>query len=348
MAANTISLICAFDVWQDGTAVPVQEEWPTAKKPEGASYRWLHFDLGETELLTWLRENLPDAAAEAMVQQETRPRCDSIGKGMILNLRGVNLNPGSEPEDMVSLRLWICDGLILSARRRKVFAVDQIRQDIVDGKPPSTAEAFLATLAHGLSKRIEQTSLHFVEETDLLEEMSSELAAGLNDTLSTLRQSVIKVRRFVRPQSEALTDLAMGEIWALDPDSKVQLSEAVNRAKRTVEELDSTVERLLAIRDHLDVLHSLALGRNSYVLSVVAAIFLPLGFLTGLLGINVGGIPLQDSNYGFLVVAIGTVLIGVVLYLVFRFAKWLYEPDRVYRRGFSSYSAARVTVFRLS
>lgn len=49
-----------------------------------------------------------------------------------------------------------------------------------------------------------------------------------------------------------------------------------------------------------------------YVLSLVAAIFLPLGLLTGLLGINVGGIPGTESPWAFTVVTCGLVALGLV------------------------------------
>ena len=46
-----------------------------------------------------------------------------------------------------------------------------------------------------------------------------------------------------------------------------------------------------------------------YVLSIVAAMFLPLGFLTGLVGINLGGIPGSESPLGFLVFSLLMIMI---------------------------------------
>jgi zinc transporter len=60
-----------------------------------------------------------------------------------------------------------------------------------------------------------------------------------------------------------------------------------------------------------------------YVLSVVAAIFLPLTFVTGLLGMNVGGVPGLESPFGFLVSVIVMVVSGVALMVFFRWKKWI-------------------------
>ena len=66
--------------------------------------------------------------------------------------------------------------------------------------------------------------------------------------------------------------------------------------------------------------------RNAYkdenVLSVVAAIFLPLTFVTGLLGMNVGGLPGLDHPYGFYGSVLVMLLAAAALVLFFRWKSW--------------------------
>ncbi|MEO0385933.1 MAG: CorA family divalent cation transporter [Pseudomonadota bacterium] len=321
--ASRVDMVCAFDIWPDGRADPIDAAWPSPAKQDGAAYRWLHFDVSAQGFAGWARHHLPALAAATLLQSETRPRCDVLEGGLILNLRGVNLNAGANAEDMVSLRLWISAGLIVSARLRKVWAIDAIRQEAEAGTAPQTLEHFLTAVTHGLTKRLEKASLHLVEETDALEERAIDAGPALSGELAGLRQSVIKLRRFVRPQSEALADLAGGTVWPFDKQHVALLEDTKNRVLRTLEELDAMADRLSAIQDHVEVVQAAALGRNGYLLSVAAAIFLPLGFLTGLLGINVGGIPGTESPYAFALVALASVLIGVLLFLVFRILKWL-------------------------
>ena len=64
------------------------------------------------------------------------------------------------------------------------------------------------------------------------------------------------------------------------------------------------------------------MNTRMYVLSVVAAIFLPLGFLTGLLGINVGGIPGTENPWAFLIFSLLIVGILVVQMLWLKYKKW--------------------------
>lgn len=323
MSHKTPTPVCAFAISHDGSArvIPVPDDLKSLAQAD--SYIWLHFDISDPDLEHWLSQRVPQTIATALLQTETRPRCDHVDDGVILNLRGVNMNPGASADDMVSVRLWVSSGLIISTRRRKIWAVDAIRQDMLAGRAPADVSLFLAELTFGLTKRIEKVSLELVENTDELEEQALSPSGTLAHDLAGLRQSVIKLRRFVRPQSHAIAELAAGDVLPLDAHSLSLVHETSNMTVRTVEELDATSDRLQAIQEHLDVLHASALGRNSYVLSVVAAIFLPLGFLTGLFGINVGGMPGVDAVNGFWIVTGGSVVIGFALFFVFRFLKWL-------------------------
>ena len=323
MSLTSIQPICAFDVDSDGHAKPITDQEYDLVPDEQSSYRWIHLDLNDPKIKVWAAEKLPEIAASALVQSETRPRCDALGDGMILNLRGVNLNPEASPEDMVSLRLWVTSNCIISARLRKVWAIDAIRQGALSGRAPVTVGAFLAELAHGLSKRIEGVSLELEEKTDDLEEMALGGHKVQPETVAALRQTVIKMRRFLNPQREALDALANWTGALIEETALVLIRETCNRSRRSVEALDATRERLSVIQDHIDADRAQALTRNGYLLSVVAAIFLPLGFLTGLFGVNVGGMPGVEAPYAFWTLTVASAVTGILLYFVFKLSKWL-------------------------
>jgi zinc transporter len=65
------------------------------------------------------------------------------------------------------------------------------------------------------------------------------------------------------------------------------------------------------------------INRNMYVLSIVAAVFLPLGLLTGYLGINVGGIPGADWRWSFAIVGVGILVVAGLELWLFRKLKWI-------------------------
>ncbi|MEO0620574.1 MAG: CorA family divalent cation transporter, partial [Pseudomonadota bacterium] len=101
-----------------------------------------------------------------------------------------------------------------------------------------------------------------------------------------------------------------------------ELRFAADRMARYVEDLDALRERAQVIAEELANTLSQRLDRNLYVLSIVSAIFLPLGFLTGLLGINVGGVPGVESGAAFWVVTAGLAALGVGALALFRWLRW--------------------------
>ena len=59
-----------------------------------------------------------------------------------------------------------------------------------------------------------------------------------------------------------------------------------------------------------------------FVLSIVAAIFLPLSFLTGLMGMNVAGLPGLVNPWAFWVLVAVMLVISIGILAVFRLKKW--------------------------
>ncbi len=320
--APAISPVCAFDVFEDGRADPLAAP-DSAQPAAGARYRWVHLDMNDPATRPWVAHNLPELDGDALLQAETRPRCDAFADGVVINLRGVNLNANQDADDMVSLRIWATEDTIVSARVRRVFAIDAIRQETAAGQPPESVSAFLATVAHKLCERIEAASLQLEETTDEIEEAALDDSDGLASRLAAARRSAVKFRRYVGPQREALSRLAALDTGLIAEPDRLSLRESANRATRAVEELDSVRDRLAALQDYIDAQQTAKLGRNGYVLSIVAAIFLPLSFVTGLFGVNVAGMPGAGTPYAFALLSLGMLLLGLLLVLIFRRIRWL-------------------------
>ncbi len=311
--------ICAFDIAKDGTAKPCTLDDPPIKD----GWRWLHLELGDDALAPWLVGEVPASVATALLLPETRPRFDEIADGALLNLRGVNLNEGADPEDMVALRVWATKDRVLTLRRRRIMAMDDLRQQADAGRAPETPAAFLAEVAEALTVRIETVSLKLEDRVDDLELaiFSDENVDG--QEMLGLRQTILKLRRFIGPQKDALRNFAHAKGGFVGADVAPHILETANRAARTVEALETERDRMGALQDHLDARTAAQLGRNGYVLSIVAAIFLPLGFLTGLFGVNIAGMPGMETPWAFAALCVVSAVLGVVLYLLFRALKWL-------------------------
>jgi zinc transporter len=78
-----------------------------------------------------------------------------------------------------------------------------------------------------------------------------------------------------------------------------------------------------AVENIENLIDELEQNARMYLLSVVAAIFLPLTFVTGLLGMNVAGLPGTESPSGFIISAVVMVVLGIELIGYFKWRKWI-------------------------
>lgn len=287
---------------------------------------WLHLDYADEGVKKWLFEEsgIDAVSCEALIADETRPRVVTSSDSLLLILRGVNCNPGADPEDMVSIRMWFDEHRIISMRHRRVMAVNDIHESIEAGKGPGSANDFMVMVANKLVDRMADVISDIDDAVDELEDMVlTGESYELRPKLANLRRQTISMRRYISPQRDVLARLQNERIsWLTDID-RVRIREIAERNARFVDELDSARDRAAITQEELNNRLSEQMNKTMYILSIVAAIFLPLGLITGLLGVNVGGIPGTENQYGFAAVTIALVIFAYIQYLVFKRKRWI-------------------------
>jgi zinc transporter len=288
---------------------------------------WVHLNANSPEAAGWARAQafIPAAASDALFASETRPRMTRIDGGVSVNLRGVNHNPGEEPEDMVSLRIWADRNIVVTTRRRVVKAIADVR-DIIE-KPhsgPQNPGAFVALLALKITTAIEP----YVEEiTDSIDELEDivleESERNVRARLAEARRVAVQLRRYIAPQRDAINALSLSDIDLFDARMRASLRETSDAVMRMTEEIDAARERAMILHEQIMDQRSEEMNRNMLILATATAVFLPLHFLVGLLGINVAGIPGADSPIAFWVVLGIALLIGSALLGFFKARDWI-------------------------
>ncbi len=300
---TSLSLAYALDRKGHGRAVALAD----ALTPAAAGFTWVHVNFEDPDMLAWLAgpAGLESDIVGALSAPETRPRCTVFetarGAGVFINLRGVNLLEGAEPEDMISIRIWLEANRVISAWRRPLRAVGDLIDGIQRGQGPTGPGDLVARLALRLADRAEPVVAALNETVDEMEEaiLMEATPSGLRGRLADVRRTAIMLRRYMFPQRDALSTLAIEDISWLGGRERGRLREATDRITRLAEELDAIRDRAAVIHDQIVERRAEAMNRNMMILAVVAAIFLPLGLLTGLLGVNVAGIPGGETKWAF-------------------------------------------------
>lgn len=326
MANGNHCIIHAYEFDGNGNGIKLANE-DAAERAKSESLAWVHLDAAHPDTRQWLKDNvsyLDTIILNALLADETRPRCIQHKDGLLVILRGVNLNEGMEPEDMVSIRLWIDKSRIITMRRRPIRAVLDIADELEKGKGPKNSGDFIVRLTTRLFLRMAPIIADLDDRTDVIEEsVLDDPDISMRHEIVDIRKMAIMLRRYLSPQKDAIGHIRNSDVAWISANQHRHLQENHDHMTRYVEDLDAIRERAQIVKDELANILADRMNKNMYVLSVVAAIFLPLGFLTGLLGINVGGMPGADYDMAFWIVCLICVAFGAGLMGLFRIMKWL-------------------------
>jgi len=308
-----------------GGGVPVSWEevqhWkPTAERP----VLWIHLCRTEPGVQGWLEQllDIPEPTAELLTSDESRPRAFREGHALVATLRGINFNPGAEPEDMVSLQLWSDGHRVVTLRRLPLQTPRAVLQTIDKGAGPTDAGALITALTERLIEQMGASIVDMNEAIDALEDDEERLDTDEALTkIATIRRNCLALKRHMSPEHEALQNIAHGAPeWFEDHDRR-EIAESIDRLRRFLDDIDISKESAVVLQDEIRARSLASSERTQHVLTVVAGVFLPLSFITGLLGINVAGMPLtQPDSGGFWIIVAVCCAILVVELMLFR--KW--------------------------
>jgi zinc transporter len=313
---------CAAILVGDGPVRTITPEEAAAYS--GPGFVWVHVESdNEAERSALLSSDIPDVAAHALVATETRPRCDRIEDGAIVNLRGPATPEVQESDRLVSIRMWVRRSKVSSVTRYPLAATEAVVQQMKAGlilDPGDLVAAYARTISKQLDPQVAALG-------DLLDDcetgMEPRQVWRLRSTIAGARSEAIAYRRFVAPDRDALLTLAQLDFEWLAEEDRLHIREAADRFARMAEELEAVRERAALLHEQLTDLRSEDLDQRSLLISIVAFIFLPLTFITGLLGMNVEGIPYAKEPWAFWGVVALCVVMGVLVLGWFMWRHWL-------------------------
>ncbi|ORM55252.1 zinc transporter ZntB [Pantoea conspicua] len=286
---------------------------------------WLHLNYTHRQSAEWLQSTaqIPDAVRDALAGDSMRPRVSRLGDGFMIVLRSVNHNSDARPDQLVAMRVFINDKLIVSTRRRKVYAVDEVLTDLQNGNGPIDCGSWLVDVCDALTD-------HTSEFIEVLHDKIIEMEDALLDQrmpargeLGLLRKQLIVMRRYMAPQRDVYARLASEKLGWMDDSERRRMQEIADRLGRGLDDLDAGVARTAILADEVASQMAESMNRRTYTMSLMAMIFLPATFLTGLFGVNLGGIPGGEWRYGFTIFCLLLVILALSVAGYLRKRRWL-------------------------
>ncbi len=283
---------------------------------------WVHLSTNAEHAQAWLRDEarLQDYVVDALTATETRPRCEGVGDGAFLNLRGRSDETLDTTDLLASVRIWAVKGHVYSVTRKPLIAVAEVEKMVEHGDVRDPGD-LIAAFATAITTDLDPDVAGLGDQLDDCEEqLDAERVFELRRTVSKVRVAAIGYKRFLNPQRAALEKLAALPGDWLAADDRLHLAAAADRAARMAEELESIRERAALIHETLTDLRAEQLDTRGLVISIAAMVFLPLTFITGLYGMNVAHLPYAQEPWAFdAICGICAVLsAGVVIYFLQR------------------------------
>jgi zinc transporter len=284
------------------------------------SFVWVHLNLSHVGAQTWLRTHagLGESFFESSRSGSSSTRIERDGEALLAVINDVTFNFSFEASDVATLWVWVTEALVVSARLHPLRSVDRLRTAIKNGE---TIESSVALLDHLLNDQADELQQIARKTAERLDDIEDALLAGRHDhsnaPLARLRRVMVRLQRLLALEPNALTrTLSRPPRWVAEHE--------VTRLLRTNEEFALVLRDIGSLQERIKLLQEEAAmrvaeenNRSLFILTMVTVLALPINLTAGLLGMNVGGVPLADSRLGFwAALAFIAVLTGVVAWLI--------------------------------
>jgi len=280
--------------------------WLRERKAAADEFLWLHFNLANTASEKWMREHaaLPDEYYESLHEGSRSTRIEQAGNTLVAVVNDVLRDFSFEPSDISSVCLSVDHALVISARRKPLQGVERLRQAIRDGESIASP---VALLIHLLRDQADVLTRIVRDATLRVDQIEDKLLAGTLQPkragLGALRRVLVRLQRLLAPEPAALFRLLQRPpAWVAAADRQ-ELRESSEEFAVVLSDMAALQERIKLLQEELAAAVNEANNRSLYVLTIVTVLALPINLIAGLLGMNVGGIPLADDADGFWIIA---------------------------------------------
>ena len=267
---------------------------------------WLHFNLTDAGAEPWIAKNLAVAPEffDALHEGSRSTRIEDARDTLVAVVNDVAFEFSFDPSQIETLWANVGPRMAITARVHALRSIDRLRHAVRQGITFRSSLLFLDRLLRDqgdvMVRIVRQATLQVDEVEDKL------LVGRLGDKredLGKLRRVLVRLQRLLAPEPGALFRLLrQPPPWTSEMDLDA-LRQATEEFSLVLRDLDSLQDRIKLLQDEIAAQVGEHTNSSVFTLTVVTVLALPINLVAGLLGMNVGGIPLAQDPHGFLWVA---------------------------------------------
>jgi zinc transporter len=290
---------------------------------ETKNFVWLHFSLSHANAVQWMKANLPlpEEFYETVAEGLHSSRIEREGEALIAVFNDIHFDFDFEPSELAAL--WICarSNLVVTARRSPLRSVDNLRTAVKYGEQIDSSIALLTHLLHAQADVLVDVVRRVTLRIDTVEDdlLKGRPTPSQRAALGTLRRLLVRLQRVLAPEPGSLFRLLQNPTHWMPSGDVQALRESTEEFSVVLRDMSALQERIKLLQEEIAARASEENNRSLFTLTIVTVLALPINIIAGLLGMNVGGIPLAQHAYGFwIVIAIVVAFTVVAFGLAFR------------------------------
>jgi zinc transporter len=322
--SDPAGMICGY-VFSAGNGRAVSSSdalaWLQAE-PVPGEFIWLHFNLAHAAADKWLHQNLQVSAVffETLREESRSTRIEHTGDTLVAVVNDVLFDFSLDAPEIATLWLSADPRVLVSARKKPLRSVDQLRASVNRGQQFGSPTELLVWLMRDQGEVLERIVHDATHKVDAIED--SLLAARLDTkraNLGTLRRVLVRLQRLLAPEPAALFRLLnRPPQWIADADIQ-DLRESSEEFSTVLNDMAGLLERIKLLQEEIAAMVSEQNNHSLFVLTIVTVLALPINIVAGLLGMNVGGVPLAKEENGFwIIVGVVAAFTLVAVWIAFR------------------------------
>lgn len=206
---------------------------------------------------------------------------------------------------------------LISARRHPLQSVDDVRRLVEQRKKAfrTPAELVESVVIHSL-ERLSVELMRIADDLDSIEDnIVGDAWHGERDRLGTVRRQLVFIHRQVAGVSGLFRHIEHVRHDDMPDAIADMVARLSHRSVALLQDSEQVQSRARLLQDELMARLSAESNRLLYVLSVMTAVLLPMTIISGLFGMNVGGLPLLESRGGFWIVTAVAFVVAAIVYV---------------------------------
>ncbi len=304
--ADSTGLVCGFLFNQDGaTAISADDARAWLALPERQpGFVWLHFNVAMAATERWLSHlPLPDSFMHALNTSSRSSRVEQEGEALQAVLNDVLFDFSFDAAEISTLWLCLDCRMVVSARSRPLRSIDRLREAVRTGARLRSPVELLVRLLSLQAGVLEQIVRDSAEEVDRIEDrLLADRLERRRVNLGSLRRVLVRLQRLLAPEPAALFRLLNRPPEWIAQEDIDDLRESTEEFSAVLSDLTALHERIKLLQEEIASHMNEQDNRSLFMLTIVTVLALPFNIVAGLLGMNVGGVPLAQHANGFWIV----------------------------------------------